>query len=274
MSRRVEGFKGFWVWILVLFISLVLHGLPKTYQNKIASLGRTVFFSPFLWIDSQYDILRDNLAKLIRAERELARAKLEIQSLTEAKIENQRLRRLLEFKENTDYDLVLAEVVGRKVGRFPSTVVIDRGSADGVARGMPVITPDGVVGKIKSAGVNSSVVQILLDPSIRISAIDQRSRVNGIVRSPDGVHLVMEQVPVGEDVAPGDRIVTSGYGGVFPPGLLIGYVSEVSEPEGSMFKKIEVQPAAKLNRFEEVFVLVEIPQDSIFGERTKNGGSR
>ena len=82
------------------------------------------------------------------------------------------------------------------------------------------------------------------------------------------------EVPVGEDVAPGDRIVTSGYGGVFPPGLLIGYVSEVSEPEGSMFKKIEVQPAAKLNRFEEVFVLVEIPQDSIFGEKTKTGGSR
>ncbi len=274
MSRRSEGFKGLGVWIFVLFVALVLHGLPKNFQDSIAAGVRSVLFAPFVWVDSQYDILKDNLVRLIRTEKELARTRLELQFLIEQKLENQRLRRLLDFKESSDYELVLAQVIGRKMGRFPASVVINRGTVDGIRRDMPVITPDGVVGKIKSAGPSTSVVQIILDPAMMVSVKDQRSRVVGIVNSPDGVKLLMKQVPVSEDVAPGDRVVTSGYGGIFPPGILVGYVEEVSNPPGAMFKKIVVRPAAELNRFEEVFVLVNSPADTIFDDEGQNGGSR
>ncbi|RKZ27101.1 rod shape-determining protein MreC [bacterium] len=262
MKQKSEGAKGFWMWIIFLFVALSIYGLPQNIKNNISSIVRAGLFSPFVWVDSQYKIMRDNLSRLIRTERELAQTKLELQNSIEEKLENQRLRKLLDFKSNSKYSLILAEIVGIKGMKFPAGLIINKGKRDGVEDNMPVLTADGAIGRVKSAGTTTSVIQILLDPALKISVLDQRSRVVGMLVSPDARKLLMEQVPADEDIAVGDRIIASGYGGIFPKGILIGYVISVSEPPEGMFKRIVVEPSASLSRIEEVFVLKDMNADS------------
>ncbi len=259
MNHRSESGKVFGIFLCALLLALVLHSLPKRLRDGISSLVRDGLYAPFVWVDWQYRVLRNNLARELRLERELARARLELQRLREAKLENERLRRMLRFREAFDYDLIVAEVVGTGTARYPSAVVVARGAADGVKPSMPALTPQGVVGKVASVGKHTAVVQLITDPATKLAAIDQRSRISGIVEAEPGGMLVMSRVPKGEDVAVGDRIVTSGYGGIFPKGLLIGHVVSVSDPPEGIFKRIELEPAAKLGRLEEVFLLVGAP---------------
>lgn len=269
MRQKSEGVKGLWIWIIFLFVALILYGLPQNAKNRVASVIRISFFSPFVWVDNQYEIMRDNLTRLIRTERELAQTKLELQNSVEEKLENQRLRQLLDFKSNNKYSLILAEVIGTNGDKFPSGLIINKGSRDSVVNDMPVLTADGIIGKVKSAGITTSIVQILLDPALKISVLDQRSRVVGILISSDARKLLMDQVPTDEDIAVGDKIVTSNYGEIFPKGLLIGYVSSVSKSPSGMFKNVIVQPSASLSRIEEVFIIQNAKSDSIFDVDSK-----
>ncbi len=266
MTRKSEGSRGFWIWILILFLALGMYGMPQNIKDEVSSIVRFSLYSPFIWVDSQYRILKNNLSKTIRLERELTQTRLELQSVIETKIENQRLRSLLDFKEKHEYPLVLAEVIGAGEYRFPSCITINRGKMHGIHNGMPVVSADGVVGKVKSAGVNSSAIQIISAPALKISVLDQRSRVAGIATTLGGIMLIMDQVPTGKDVAIGDRIITSGYGGIFPKGLLVGHVVSVSQSPAGMFKKIEIEPAAKLLQLEEIFVMLAQPKDTIIIE--------
>ena len=261
MNRNIEGGNGFWVWTGALVFALLLYGTPQTIKNGLSSVVRDGIYAPFAWVNSQYRLLRDNLYLRIRMERELTKARLELQQLRELRVENQRLRNLLEFKERSDFKLVLAEVVGYGEPGYPFSFVITAGINRGIAQDAPVLTAEGLVGKVRLTSSRTSIVQMLFDPGLHVAVLDQRSRAIGILSAKDGQGLIMEQVPTGEDIAEGDKIITSGLGGVFPKGLLVGHVVSVLAPPNSMFKKISIQPAAQLNRLEEVFVLTDFRRD-------------
>ena len=180
---------------------------------------------------------------------------------TEILAENGRLRSLLDYKKAAaQFDLVTAAVVARDPGTWTSIIVINRGTADGLAKDMPVITAQGLVGYVVQAYGSTAKVQLLLDPRSAVGALVQRpeSRVAAIVEGNGAKPLSPRMVNLARDadVIKGDKIVTSGFGGLYPKGLFVGEVVDVVNEEGGLLKYAVLKPAVDFDRLEEVFVIV------------------
>jgi len=185
---------------------------------------------------------------------------LDNQLLREAQLENLRLRQLLSFRERENLtSILLAEVIAREPDREMNSVIIGAGSRRGVSRNMPVVTAQGVVGKVVLARPNSAVVQLLMDRNCPVSAIVQRSRVSGMLEYEGGASFQLNNVPWRLDVQEGDTVICSGLGGIFPKGLMLGRVTEVGAEERELFKHIRVEPSVDFNSLEEVFVILRQP---------------
>jgi rod shape-determining protein MreC len=154
-------------------------------------------------------------------------------------------------------DLVLtsAPVIGRDLTTFEHWLVISRGSLHGVRPGAPVITPDGVCGKVVASGPHQSLVQTLLAPESRIAVINLRSRVPALARPDRAGRLVLDYAPKESDFKPGDTLVTAGLGTVFPKGLMLGEVTGVPDRPEALFKPVTIRPFADVSRVERVFVI-------------------
>lgn len=209
------------------------------------------FYSLANNIEELYQVYDKNR---ILSER-VMRLTLENAQLEENKLENERLRKMLEFKSRSSFRLVPAKVISSEPGRLPEVLLINLGEEDNLKKGMPVVNIDGLVGKVSEVLVGTSRVQLLFHPQCKVAAIDQRSRVQGIVKSKGGVELDLEHVPVEEDVKLGDEIFTSGLGGVFPSGIKIGKVIKVSQENDSVVKTIKLEPAVDFFKLEELFII-------------------
>lgn len=187
---------------------------------------------------------------------QLAEAQAELNTLTEAKAENARLREALGFTESSSALSVMARVIGLNASPQFQSFRIDRGEDQGVRVGMPVVTPRGVVGQVVRAVAGSADVMVMLDPKSRIGALVQRTRVRGtVVGAGDGQKMLLDFVRREDDISDGDVVVTAGTDGVFPRGLVIGSVKGVSRPTVGLFLIGQVEPAVDLGRVEEVLVL-------------------
>ncbi len=202
-------------------------------------------------------VYRDNQA--LRAEN----AELRQNSIdsTEILAENARLRAMLDYKKGaTQFDLVTATVIGRDPGSWTSTIVINRGTADGIAKDMPVITPQGLAGSVVSVYSKTAKVQLILDPRSAVGSLVQRleSRVAAIVEGygPNPLTPHMVNLARDADIIKGDTIITSGFGGIYPKGLLVGEVTDIVNEEGGLLKYAVIKPAVDFDRLEEVFVVI------------------
>lgn len=173
----------------------------------------------------------------------------------EALATNARLRKLLDFKENSDIPSVSAVIVGKDPSLWFRTVIIDRGSSDGIQKGMPVVTGDGIVGQIFRVSPNYSKVLLAITPSSAIDVILQKSRVRGILKGTGSQSYRLEYILKTVDVEEGDHVITAGYGGIFPTGLSVGTVSKVIRKKRGMFQEIEVSPAVDYLSLEELLVI-------------------
>ncbi len=195
----------------------------------------------------------------------LAEARADVNALKEARAENERLRRALDYLGGTVDQEILARVVGLNPSPQFHSLRIDRGEKDGVHAGMAVLTPvtskDGlpmgaVVGQVVRAVGGSADVMLLTDPASRIGVVTQRSRVRGTASGTgDGKGLSLEFVLKDDDAQDQDAIVTAGTDGVFPRGLLVGALHGVKRPSVGMFLSGEIVPAVELHRLEEVLVV-------------------
>lgn len=182
----------------------------------------------------------------------------EVASLKEAKLENIRLSKLLTLKDKNILGVISAKIVNKSLVQTRNTITINAGENDSIKVNMPVVTDDGLVGKIVGVSKNYSIAQILYNKDLRISAKVQRSRVDGIFTY-DGVgNLVLTNVPKAADVNPGDLIITSEYSNLFPGGIPLGTVLETGNLD-NLFKKITVKPAVNFNILEEIFVVKSQP---------------
>ena len=182
----------------------------------------------------------------------------EVASLKEAKLENIRLSKLLTLKEANVLGVISASIVNKSLVQTRNTITINAGENDSIKVNMPVVTDDGLVGKIVGVSKNYSIAQILYNKDLRISAKVQRSRVDGIFTY-DGVgNLVLTNVPKAADVNPGDLIITSEYSNLFPGGIPLGTVLETGNLD-NLFKKITIKPAVNFNILEEIFVVKSQP---------------
>lgn len=172
----------------------------------------------------------------------------------ELRRENERLKGLLAFREQTGAPTVAARVIGVDATSWFQTVTIDKGSSDGINEGAVVVNEQGAVGRVVRSASRSSRVLLISDASSAVATLVERTRSRGICRG-TGAGLVLDYVALPEDVVVGDVIVTSGLGGVFPKGLPVGVVVSVVRGGFSMFQTIQVAPAVDFARLEEVLVV-------------------
>jgi rod shape-determining protein MreC len=178
----------------------------------------------------------------------------EVSQLKESKLENIRLTQMLEFKQRTNYRMVTAKIIGKTLIQTRNNITLNVGGNDSITVGMPVITDRGLVGKIVATSSSFSIAQILLNKDLKISAKDQRSRVDGILSWNGENKLQLKNVSKSSDVLVGDVVITSEYSNHFPAGIPIGYTLTAGTVD-NLFKKIEVEPFVNFETLEEVFVL-------------------
>ncbi len=184
-------------------------------------------------------------------------ATLEQQAVVSAELEqaNRRLSELLDFRARFDGVTYSARVIGRDPLPWFRTLTVDRGERDGIRKGMAVLSPQGVVGQIVEVSYTVAQVLVLTDHNSGIDAVVQRSRARGIVQGGLEEGCQMKYLRRGEDVTVGDRVVTSGLDGIFPKGLIIGEVVDVSLRNRGLLQMAVVQPTAPLDRIEEVLIV-------------------
>jgi rod shape-determining protein MreC len=190
-------------------------------------------------------------------KKEVADLRQEVSHLKETARANQRLRELLGLKERLTYSAVSAEVVGGDPTFHFRTAIVNKGSAQGVKTQMPVIHPQGVVGKVVWVSPRYAKVLLLTDPSSGVDVIIQRSRARGVVEGAGKKVLRLKYVQHNYDVAPGDPVITSGAAGVFPRGLLVGTVQTVRQESKGVFQTVEVNPSVDFDRLEEVLIVLQ-----------------
>ncbi|HNX28252.1 MAG TPA: rod shape-determining protein MreC [Syntrophomonadaceae bacterium] len=266
--------KVFWLCILVLIITFTLIRATSSEREDITLVERMLreVYAP---LQSSVTEMRDYFSgprsifsqkadlneKISEQEEEIAKLNLENQVLREYEAEVKRLRVLFNFSSNNldKYSLSAARVIARSPDNWLETIIIDKGSVDGIKKDMPVITPKGLVGRIGSVSEHASQVNLITDREIAVGATLQRSRnTSGIVEGMvEGSLLKMINIPYYASVKPNDMVITSGLSEVFPPGIDIGAIYEVTEEPNGLLLSATVIPTVDFNKLEEVLVITD-----------------
>jgi rod shape-determining protein MreC len=195
---------------------------------------------------------------------ELTRLRSEIRYLEALQDENRALRTQLGFLSRPDYALIPTEVIGRDVSGWWQSVRVGKGLAEGIESDMAVVTPDGVVGRIDAVSAGTADILLISDPGSTLAAHLPVADAFGIL-SGDGIsargaaRLEMRFINKNARIELGEEVVTSGLGGDFPRGLLIGYITAVTMDESGLYQRATVTPSADLGRLAYCFVIAETP---------------
>ena len=202
-----------------------------------------------------YDTLAGFRSENERLRKRVQSLEIERQRLLEAEATNRRLQQLLNFRSELPAGAITASIIGNSATSWFQSCVLNKGSADGLRKGMAVVTPLGVVGKVVTVTRRTAKVLLLTDPNSGIDVVVQRTRSRGIVSGSLESGTVLKYMKRSEDVQEGDRLVTSGLDNVFPKGLLVGTVIKVRKQNRGLFQSVEVWPAVQAARVEEVLVV-------------------
>lgn len=249
--------------ILILVISTVgrqRFGAPhKLLLELVGSLQLTATeiteSCRIIWQD--YLALVDVRQENIRLKHEITELQDKNNEFREAHATNIQLRKLLDFKETLPPPTLTASIVGIDPSLWFRTIVVNRGSSDGVEEGMPVATAGGIVGQVLNTSPHYAKILLANDPNSAIDALVQRTRVPGIIKGTGDNAFQLHYVLKNSDVEKGDQVVTSETGGVFPKGLLIGTVTNIIKEQRGMFQHVEVTPAIDFTSIENVIIILK-----------------
>ncbi len=256
--------------VVLLAISLVLvaaysredeKGILHTVQASVQSLTAPLKFvgaNAGAAVEGVGESIEDATAspETLNALKEQNAALIEMLSRAEEyRQETERLQALLDLKDAYDIEGVGARVIGRSTDAWNQTITIDAGSEDGVETGLTVMGAYGVIGQVISTSPSSATVRLITDPQSGAAAMLQATRAEGVVRgSLDGL-LYLENIEADVQVAAGDIVLTSGLGGSYTRGLLIGLVVSVEGNMGDASRRIVVSPNETAENLEEVIVV-------------------
>ncbi|HBQ25017.1 MAG TPA: rod shape-determining protein MreC [Syntrophomonas sp.] len=269
--------------LLVIFISLAVMKSTATQRSNITFLEK-VIRDTYVPLQGGVSSIRNNWdgwtavfsdkshmqqqIKLLEAEN--SQLALENQSLQEYKQESFRLRKMLNFDNanRENYDLLPAHLIARSPNNWYECITIDRGFRQGVKKDMAVISPNGLVGRVGSVSENSAQVNLITDREMAVGAIIQKTReTNGIIEGlGDSNQLRMINIPYYSKIKEGDRIVSSGLSAIYPPGINIGTVTEVSREPNGLLLVATIKPTVDFNKLEEVFVITSYHPVEVFEE--------
>lgn len=280
-ERRPRNFSdigvrvGLLVLAAVLLMALQISGNLRPVQSLITQLTTPAQLSAtsvtssvqgfFATIAQVRTLEQDYAALQTRADQ----LEAENETLREVEKENEQLRSLLNFAQaRPRLELRGAQIVARVIGEestnFIETILIDLGQVHGIRTGMPVVTDQGLVGRISEVTENTSKVLLLNDPGSSASALLADSRLNGIVRGSTGGELIMDFIPQGPTFQVGEAVLSSGLGGKFPKGLAIGTIAAIQSQPNAVFQTATVNPAVDFGSLELVMVITNFePNESL-----------
>jgi rod shape-determining protein MreC len=238
LGLRTDGQTG-WLERLALRLGRPMLGTATGARHAVAGVWSAVIPGASLDLDAESRRLRAEMA-----------------GVEELQLENQRLRRLLGFVEEHPRRTTAARVIGEDATSWFRTIEIDRGFEDGVVEGLPVVDAAGLVGRVVRSAPHSARVLLITDASSAVAVLVQDERIRGVCRGQGGT-LALDFALVQDAIQVGDGIITSGSGGVFPKGLVVGYVRSVRREQFGLFQTVEVEPAVDFTHLEEVLVLLK-----------------
>src|ERR1700690_3435993 len=206
-----------------------------------------------------YFYLRGVRAENRELKRQIEQMRLQQARITQDADQAHRLQAFLRFKEKFVSQTIAAQVIGGTGSELSRSVYIDKGNHDGLKPDMAVLTREGVVGKVLQVHPSSSLVLLIDDQTSGVGAILEKSRLQGILRGTSSGTVVLEKVMSDETVPVGEQVLTSGGDGIFPKGLTVGTVTQVSTGS-DLFLNIRVRPAADLSRLEEGLVVTKVDE--------------
>ncbi len=263
----------FFITVNFIFLTVSSKGvLPETGIERLT----TTFVAPFQMVFSRSfaffeGVWKDYFAtvraakELPRIKNELAKAMEKVNLCKELEQENIRLRKFIRFQDLEKETLVAAKVIGRDPSPWFRTLMIDKGSADGLTKGLPVLVSEGVVGQVVAVARRYSRVLLVTDRNSAVDALVQTSRARGIVKGNDSERCSFRYVLRKNKIQPGEMIVSSGLDGVFPKGLRIGWVVGIEENTSQLFQEITLKTCVDFDTLEEVLVSVKVsmPHDAV-----------
>ncbi len=262
LTRLLRGNPDLSTFLICAALSFVLLALPPGAKDAGSRVVSGVVLGPFKRIAAaaaEVAGVREENETLRRIAAELMN---ERDALVEHRRENERLRELLRglvtFPAEERFEMLPARVIGMPGGRVIERIELDRGSEHGLRTGMSVVTPEGLVGKIVSIHPTRSLVEPLASASSAVAVVIERSRVRGIVRpryhaTSELTTSAIDYVPARSDVVEGDRVATSGLGGVFPAGISVGAVTSLED--GPLTMAVRVRLGVDFSKVEHVFVI-------------------
>lgn len=259
---------------IVVLLTIVLLKLPTRAKANLKRAISGLFLPAYALVGSSEDLaVGSSYALLSRGE--LLQQLLDLQKTNqlwqiynrqaeEWKRENDRLRDYLGLQRQYPWKLKPARVVGRDPANWWKSITIDRGSRDGVAVNAPVLTGEGLVGRVAETGLTQSRVVLVGDSDCRVSVLvgDEKNREQGMIApvssSPlDSALVELSYLSRNSKLAAGQPVVTAGHGGIFPKGIVVGQIAEVPRSIGyGLYKEAYVRLAVNVNRLEEVFVMM------------------
>lgn len=241
----------------------LLHGVRGVFQTvatPVRVVG-SVVASPVSGISNVVGNLTADSQTLSDLKAENDDLKAQVARLTEYEDEANTLTDLLQLRNQYSLDSTAARVIARSTDSWSSTITIDKGTTSGIQTGMPVMTSTGVVGQVSECGPTTATVRLITDEPSGVSAKVQSSGAQGQLQgSADGT-LHLNLIRTDQQVSTGDSVVTSGLGGVYPKGLPVGTVSNVTKSSGSLYYDITVEPLASVGSLEEVLVITSLSGD-------------
>lgn len=287
MFRQIINYKRFIILLVtVLFVAVLLF--PEIQRRPVFFLGRPLVYIismlqkaltqtadgfAFIWRDyiDLVSVRREN----DRLKQDLARMQSETIRLQEAALANDRLQQLLDFKKTNPYPMVAALVIGRDPSNWYRTLMIDKGTRDGIAIDMGVISPVGVVGRVIKTDPTVSQVLLVTDRNSAVAALIQGTRDEGLVEGTERGLARIKYLSLLADLKAGDLVLTSGLTGIFPKGLLIGTLGRVTKNDQDLFQQAEVIPRVDFSKLEEVLVITspgnQIPPNDRAGLPAEKG---
>ncbi len=234
-------------------MDVLQRSVTETVSPPIRLFGRVFsasedFFKNYIWFKN----LRGENESL---KKEIVGLQGKVASYQEAYIENQRLRRLLDFKTSTMVETIPAQVIVHDLTGWFQTLMVDKGFRDGVAPDMPVVNDEGVIGRVLDVSDRHCRVLLITDQGSAVDAIDQRNRVRGILCGKDANGCLLKYIRGNLDIKEGDLVITSGKDGIYPKGLRLGVVHAAYKDPVDLFQKIDVKPLVRLSVLEEVLII-------------------
>jgi rod shape-determining protein MreC len=252
--------------LAILIISILLLALGG-YLSPISQIAFSPFITTQTWLASRYLAIRDfmtaprDVARLSQLneqlEAEVSRLQAQIIEMQQQNSELEILSALLDFaRTHAENEYITAAVIGRDISPFLHYVIINRGSDDSLRRGMPVVSSQGLVGRVAAVTADGARVQLINDPDTAINVRIQPSGAEGLLKGSITGDITIEAIAQDAKINTGDLVLTSGLGGNYPPDMLVGQVSGVRQRPVELFQTASVEPVVDFSQLEIVLVIV------------------